>query len=391
MSPANEPPSPSGPHRHDHDHDPAHDHPPGAQASVPESFEGDEAGTRALADALRSSFAIVKFAMLIMAVLFCFSGVFVVKPQEQAVVFRFGRLVGPPDHQLLGPGLHFAFPRPIDSVEKIPTTEIQTVRSTVGWYAVLPEQDALGTDPPMTFELNPATDGYTLTGDGNIIHVRATLRYLIKDPRAYKFNFVEASNIVLNLLNNSLFYASSRYSVDRAMDVAPLKDAIYNRVNDQVRSLGLGLEIQQPDVRVRAPLQVKEAFQAVVTASQKKDSNINAARGYANTIGSKAMGESNAVVNAGRADRSRLLSDLESEANAVTNLLASYQNNGRLFYERRLNETMQRVLTNAQEKYYLPEMTDGARRQLRLLLSKTPEKSSPPADASQPGGAGGGK
>ena len=157
--------------------------------------------------------------------------------------------------------------------------------------------------------------------------------------------------------------------------------------------MGLGIEVQQPDVRVRAPLQLKEAFQAVVTASQKKDSAINNARGYANNILTKAMGESNTVVNAGNTDRARLLSDLESEANAVTNLLSAYHNNGRLFYERQLADTMQRVLTNAQEKFYLPAMTDGARRELRLLLSKSPQQAAPPADTSEPGigGGGGGK
>jgi len=405
MSRSDEPPSSSGEHRHDHDHDHGHDHDhdhghdhdhdhdrdePKA-SPPPENFESDDAGTRALADALRSSFVIVKVAMVVMAAVFCFSGVFVVKPQEQAVIFRFGRLVGPPDKQLLGPGLHFAFPPPIDEVDKIPTTEIQTVLSTVGWYSVSREQDALGTDPPFGAELNPATEGYTLTGDGNIIHVRATLRYLIKDPRAYRFNFVDAGNIVQNILNNALFHASSRYPVDRALDVVTLKDAIYKKVSEEALALGLGIEVQPPDVRVRAPLQVKDAFQAVVTASQKKDSAINSARGYANNVLTKAMGESNTVVNLGNTDRVRLLSDLESEANQVTNLLSAYRNNGRLFYERQLADTMQRVMTNAQEKYYLPALTDGARRELRLLLSKSPQQAAPAPEPSEPGIGVGGK
>jgi len=30
--------------------------------------------------------------------------------------------------------------------------------------------------------MNPAIDGYALTGDANIVHVKATLRYRIEDP-----------------------------------------------------------------------------------------------------------------------------------------------------------------------------------------------------------------
>jgi regulator of protease activity HflC (stomatin/prohibitin superfamily) len=149
----------------------------------------------------------------------------------------------------------------------------------------------------------------------------------------------------------------------------------------------VGVEIQQTDVEVKAPWQVADAFQAVVKASQKKDSAINTARGYANTVMSKAAGESNAVVNTGISDRDHLLSDLRSEANAVTNLAALYRENARLFYTRHLAETMGRVLTNAQDKFYLREMTDGGRRQLRLLLSKSPEKPPPPApDTNSVGG-----
>jgi membrane protease subunit HflK len=114
---------------HDHDHD------------APET---QDAGSQALAEALRSSFAIVKIVMLLMVLAFFSSGFFTVGPQEKAVILRFGKPVGEGQKVLLNAGLHWSFPYPIDEVVKIPITEQQIVSSTVGWYFTTPEQELSG-------------------------------------------------------------------------------------------------------------------------------------------------------------------------------------------------------------------------------------------------------
>src|SRR5882724_12698248 len=108
-----------GDHSHDHDHAP--------EAAV-------DAGSQALAEALGSSFAIVKVVMGILFVVFLGSGFFKVEPDQRAIILRFGKPVGTGEKALLGPGLHFGFPPPIDEVEKISITGIQRASSTVGWY-----------------------------------------------------------------------------------------------------------------------------------------------------------------------------------------------------------------------------------------------------------------
>src|SRR5437763_14277340 len=69
----------------------------------------EETGSRALAEALRSSFVIVKILMVGLVVLFFFSGIFTVPPGERAIVLRFGKPVGIGEQQLLTPGLHWSF------------------------------------------------------------------------------------------------------------------------------------------------------------------------------------------------------------------------------------------------------------------------------------------
>src|SRR6516162_2280812 len=176
-----------------------------------------DAGSEALTEALRSSFWIVKIVMFLLLIVFLGSGFFTVEPQEQAMIIRLGRPVGEGTKALLGPGLHWSFPYPIDEYVKVPISAIQKVNSSVGWYATTPEQELVGTEEsslPVTYPLNPLVDGYVLTSDRNIIHTRATLTYHISDPVTYVFNFVNASNAIQNALNNALIHVASTFKVD---------------------------------------------------------------------------------------------------------------------------------------------------------------------------------
>ena len=334
-----------------------------------------DAGSRALEEAFRSSFAIVRIVMALLIVIFLFSGVRQVGPQERAVILRFGKPLGVGPEQLLGPGLHWAFPYPIDEIVPIPVGQIQTVVSTVGWYATTAVAEAAGTEPPPGPDLNPAADGYALTGDGNIVHVRATLRYRITDPLAYKFDFVNASNDVLSVLNNAIIYAAAHSSVDDALlNNAGFKEKVLARVNDQIDALKLGITLDPGDVTVIPPRYVKSDFDAVLAAGEDKGKTILAAQGYAETAVRQAQALANSLVSGAEAQASRFVREVQADANSFTNQLPQYLVNPSLFRQRLLAETWQRILAQPNDKFLLPERESGKSRELRLLLNREPPK-----------------
>lgn len=339
----------------------------------------EEAGTRALADALRSSFVIVKILMVGLVVLFFFSGIFTVPSQERAIVLRFGKPVGTGEQQLLGPGLHWSFPSPIDEIVRIPIGEVQIVRSRAGWYQVTPEEEASGQEQPGNFTLNPAVDGYTLTSDGNIIHVRATIRYRITDPLNYVLNFVSASNVVENAVDNALFYASSFYTADRAIrdDQLGFRETVLNRVRDLVNQHKLGISIESGEVTVRPPKQVREAFDQVTIADIGRRATNDQAQAYANTLVSTARGRASAILNEGRSDATRLIQQVSAESRYFKDQLASYASSPEMFRSRLQAEAMGRILTNVQDRVFsLPLPEDGSDTQVRWLLNPPPKRRS---------------
>ena len=335
-----------------------------------------DAGSQALSEALRSSFGIVKFLMGVLIIVFLASGIFQVGPQERAIKLHFGKPVGEGAKALLGPGLHWSFPYPIDESVKVSITGIQKVNSSVGWFAITPEQELAGAEPFGGGSLNPAMDGYALTADGNIVHVRATLTYRIEDPIRYVFSFVNASNAVQNAVNNALLHTASRFNVDDILtrDIAGFRDAVRQRATELVEKQRLGVIVEQCDVQSRPPLKLKEDFANVLKAEINRNKVLNDARSYENQVLSKASADSKSRINLAQSDRARLVAEVTSRAGQFQELLPKYHQNPELFVQQRLNETLGRTLTNVQDKIFIPESADGKAKELRLLLNREPLK-----------------
>ena len=351
--------------------DERHPHQPLREA-VPAPEIPVDAGSQALAEALRSSFVIVKFVMVVLVLVFLASGFFTVGPQERAILLRFGRPVGEGEGALLGPGLHWSFPYPIDECVKVSITGIQRANSTVGWYATTSEQELAGTEPPPGASLNPALDGYAVTADNNIIHTRATLTYRISDPIRYVFNFVNASNAVQNALDNALLCSAARFKVDDILtrDVAGFKEAVRNRVTGLVESEDLGVAVEQCAVESMPPRQLKDAFANVLRSEVNRSKALNDASSHQNQVLSKASADAESLVNIAQSERTRLVADVTSRADQFQDLLPKYLENPRLFVQQRLTETLGRVFTNAQDKILVPESVDGSSKELRYLFNR---------------------
>lgn len=340
----------------------------------PRTFE--DASSTALSEALHSSFRILKVLMLALVLLFLGSGMFIVEPNEVVVKLQFGEPVGVGKEQLLQPGWHWAWPYPINEKVRIKIGQSQTVTSTTGWHATTPEMEARNEEPMPYGFLRPEADGYTLTADGNIIHARATVKYRITDPLQYTFDFTNVTQILTNIVNDALIYASARYTAEAALykDKINFRDAVLGRVQQRVEQLNLGIALDPSDVETKAPVDVRAAFENVNKAEQARSTEISKARSYRDEVVNTALGQANAIVNAGLVSSNRLVSSISGTAQMFQDQLPSYQANPRLFTERFLATRMQRVLTNVNVKFTLPEGFD----EVRLQLSREPEKSEAP-------------
>jgi membrane protease subunit HflK len=191
-------------------------------------------------------------------------------------------------------------------------------------------------------------------------------------------DFVNASNVVQNAVDNSLFFVSSFYTAARAReDQLGFKDMLMQRVRDLAVSEHLGIAIETCDLRIIPPRQVKGVFEAVTTAEIERRKARDDAQTYASRILSTANGEADAIVNEGKTEATRLVQQVAAEAKYFNNQLANYQENPALFRQRLSAEAMSRILTNVPVVFSLPPATDGQEPQLRLMLNAPPRRRSP--------------
>jgi modulator of FtsH protease HflK len=358
-------------HEH-HDHAHPHDAP----------VATDDAGSQALAEALGSSFAIVKVVMGVMVFAFFCSGFFIIGPQEKAVILRFGKPVGDGSKALLTAGLHWSLPYPIDEVVKIPITEIQKISSNNGWYLTTPEAELSGEEMPAGASLNPAIDGYVISADRNIIHTRATLYYHIDQPISFVFGFTNAAVTVQNALDNALLYTAAKFNVDDILtrDVAGFKEAVQQRVSDLAEQEHLGIVIDQCEVQSIPPRQLQPVFAEVTTAREKRNQALNEANSYTNRVFNESSAQATSITNAAAVASANYVKSITSEAKRFGDLLPQYATNSALFVQQTFVQAMGQAFTNVQDKIFLPQRADGKPRELRLQLNREPPQPKPAAN-----------
>jgi membrane protease subunit HflK len=346
---------------------------PGGIQISPGSAPSD-ASSQALSEALGSSMVLVRVLLIALIAAFVFSCVFTVNPNEVAIVLRFGQPRGTGSEILLKQGLHWALPRPIDEIVRIPVGESRTIKATNGWYLEDPELVIAGRLPEAKGSLTPGVDGYVLTSDANILHVRTTLKYRVSDPAAYEFQFKNVTNLLSEILNNAVCRASAEYTAESALYREPnaFKDAIRARLDRALDRAGVKLTVEQLGVEVSAPIIVKNSFDEVPKEEQNLSTTKSKANAQRDEIIRTAEGEAKQIRDLGIIQSDTLLKTVSSTATNFLDQLPAYRRNPELFRERKRLETLTMVLTNSTDKFFIPQRADGQARELRVQLNREP-------------------
>jgi membrane protease subunit HflK len=292
-----------------------------------------DAANRALFEALRVSFIILKVIMIVLVVLFLASGFKTVGPDEQALVLRFGKIRGIGDQRIRGPGLHWVFPYPIDTIVKIPVEKRMSLPINSFWYFQRPEE-LLPTGPKTQIRvpetLEPLKDGYCLTrsqkqqtggdstslttggGDGSdysIIHTKWQLMYKINDAEQFFKNFytdevkpgqsyaevIDSSirPLLQSLFENAVTAAIVNYTIDQALFLSQdrITAHVAKLLQEKLDRIQSGIKVVSVQLTDSTwPRQVNDAFLASLRASQESQKAISQAKSYAEKTINEAAG-----------------------------------------------------------------------------------------------------
>jgi len=274
--------------------------------------EQSDSAMEALSEALRLSFVLLRVLMVVFVGLFLLTGVDIVDSSQKGIVKIFGDPV-----RDVGPGLVFNWPYPVGEIEKV-GTKMRTMNIDRFWMNVKKGEEAKKYSDRTynTSGLEPGMDGYVITGDRKIVHLKLECRYRVRDAVAYvrfaadpglseedrksleeKFyeqtreeRIEEARNMMIEVaVNNAVVYcAATRRSDVLVRDLSDFLADVKKRTQQQLDDLmggERGVEISEIQVREKIwPLAAYDAYQSALKAVSKKNELINQAEAEARKI-----------------------------------------------------------------------------------------------------------
>ncbi len=342
---------------------------------------GPGGGEAALQDALRVSFRVLRFVMVILVVVYVFSGIRVVPQDEKAVVLIFGKIRGVGEDRVRGPGFFWTWPAPIAEIVPVKTEQVRVLDTRgVFWYFVDPltPPDMEGNFPSGP-TLDPTRDGYTITGDVNLLHTRWVLRYKVRNAESYALAFQSVDQLLLNELRHAVVRASAGISIDRALrtDIDSFIRAVENTCRKGVDALNLGILIQGIElVGKSAPLQMTDAFSQVTIAENNRAEVYSLALRDKTQMLNEAEAEASEMIEEARATADNYINDLEARADYFRDIRGSLDGDSDPFKkELLLREARARIAQNVGENFLVPSPADGKETEYRIIL--TPRQRSP--------------
>lgn len=272
---------------------------------------------------------------ILVVILYLASGIFVVAPDEQGVIRRFGKFV-----RLESPGLNYHLPYPIESVLTPEVTQVKRVE--IGFRTISSSsQSARYREYP--------SEALMLTGDENIVSAESIVQYKIKNPVNYLFNIILPEQTVKNATEAALRQVIGERNIDQALTVGKYEiqeatKVLLQKLLDDYKSGILVVAVQLQDVN--PPKEVQAAFKDVASAKEDKSMYINQAQGYKNDVIPKARGEAVKMIKEAEAYKIERIKKAEGEVAKFNKILKEYKNAEYVTQARIYLETMEEILPN---------------------------------------------
>ena len=244
---------------------------------------------------------------VVVLVIWVGSGAFIVQEGQRAVVTSFGRY-----SHTVDAGFNWRFPYPFQAHETVNVTQL---RSTEVGRASVSQATGL-------------RDSSMLTQDENIVDIRFTVQYRLKDARAFLFENRDPEAAVTLAAESAVREIVGKSKIDAVL--YEQRDAIATElvksVQSQLDRVNTGIMVVNVNVQsVQAPEQVQAAFEDTLKAGQDGDRLKKEGQAYASSEIPKAQGTSARLRQEAEGYKSRVIAQAEGDADRFARQLTEYQ------------------------------------------------------------------
>jgi len=262
------------------------------------------------------------------------NGIYIVDPEEQGVVLRFGKHV-----RNTMPGLNYHLPSPIEKVYKVPVTTINRVE-----VGIRSSSNLRGTS---SREAKITEESLMLTGDENIVDIDFEVQWKVRNPENFLFEVRDPSDTVKSVAESAMREVIGRTPIADALTEG--RSAIEFETKEIVQSIldsyNAGIEVVLLQMReVQPPTAVIDAFRDVQSARADRDRARNEAEAYRNDIIPRARGESEKIIQGAEAYKQKTVADAQGQASRFVSVYDQYRKAKDVTRKRIYLETMEEIL-----------------------------------------------
>lgn len=270
-----------------------------------------------------------KIAGIVVAALFVliliFNSTYEIREQEQAVLITLGKATA-----VTNSGLHFKIPF-IQKVRKVNTT-IQGF--------------AIGYD----IESNQSNEQESLmiTSDYNFVNVDFFVEYRYSDPVKAVYASRYPVDILRNISQSCIRTVIGSYPVDDVLTTGKneIQAAIKEKIMEELNIQDIGIQLVNITIQDSEPptSEIMEAFKAVETAKQGKETLLNNANKYRNEQLPSAQAKADGIIKDAEAQKTERINEATGQVARFNAMFEEFIKNPVVTKERMFYETMEEIL-----------------------------------------------
>ena len=292
---------------------------------------GGDSGGNAGGTAKVSRFGAGLIAM-VAVILWLVSGVYIVNEGQRGVVLQFGAKV-----KITGAGLHWRWPFPIESVEKVNVSQVSTIE--IGYR----KSDKTGGTTKVPKE------ALMLTQDENILDIEFAVQYKIKDAADYLFNVRDIKTTLMSATESAVREVVGKSDLDFVLtegrdQVGQNTRVLLQEIMDRYKS-GIHIVTVQMQ-KALPPEEVKSAFDDAVRAREDEQRLKNEAEAFANDMIPRARGNAARLLQEAQGYKASVIARAEGDAKRFSQIVEEYAKAPGVTRDRLYIETMEKVFSN---------------------------------------------
>lgn len=268
---------------------------------------------------------VLAVAAVIIVIVLAFNCTYQVKEQEQAVLLTFGNA-----KTVSESGLHFKIPF-IQKVEKVDTT--------IKGFSIGYNEDTNETKED---------ESLMITSDYNFVNVDFFVEYQVSDPILALYASQDPVEILKNISQSCIRTVIGQTDVDSVLTTgkSEIQSEIKQMINDRLNENDLGIYLVNITMQdAEPPTQaVIEAFKAVETAKQGKETAINNANKYKNEKIPAAEAKVDQILQNAEAEKQERINEATGQVARFNQMYNEYIKFPEITKQRMFYETMEEVL-----------------------------------------------